>query len=186
MTAPTDRASLIIAAQSGNEISLSQLLKECRADVRRYARRHCEMSEIDDAVQETLLIVARRIRSLKAVTSFAGWLFAGRAARVPAPRAAHDLPRGLDRCARSRRNWRAARMIACVSTGRWRSESLPAHYLEIVLLRDFEELSIAEIGARLGAPASLCQARLHRARVLVREYLIGGDPAPHTAPADRP
>jgi DNA-directed RNA polymerase specialized sigma24 family protein len=67
MTALTDRNSLIIAAQGGNEISLNLLLKQCRTDVLRYAQRHCEMSEVDDAVQETLLIVARHIRSLKVV-----------------------------------------------------------------------------------------------------------------------
>jgi RNA polymerase sigma factor (sigma-70 family) len=54
-------------------------------------------------------------------------------------------------------------------------ESLPAHYLEVVLLRDFEELTIAEIAGRLGEPTGAIKSRLHRARTLVREYLLGGD-----------
>ncbi len=54
-------------------------------------------------------------------------------------------------------------------------ESLPAHYLEVVLLRDFEELTIAEIAQRLGEPAGAVKSRLHRARMLVREYLLEGD-----------
>jgi RNA polymerase sigma factor (sigma-70 family) len=51
-------------------------------------------------------------------------------------------------------------------------ESLPAHYLEVVLLRDFEELTIAEIAARLGESVAAIKSRLHRARELVREYLL--------------
>ncbi len=51
-------------------------------------------------------------------------------------------------------------------------ESLPAHYLEVVLLRDFEELTIAEIAERLGEQPGAIKSRLHRARELVREYLV--------------
>lgn len=52
-------------------------------------------------------------------------------------------------------------------------ESLPAHYLEVVLLRDFEELTISEIAERLGEGSGAIKSRLHRARELVREYLLG-------------
>ena len=55
-------------------------------------------------------------------------------------------------------------------------ESLPAHYLEVVLLRDFEELTIAEIAERLGEQPGAIKSRLHRARELVREYMIGPQP----------
>ncbi|WP_422596971.1 RNA polymerase sigma factor [Pseudomonas sp.] len=51
-------------------------------------------------------------------------------------------------------------------------ESLPAHYLEVVLLRDFEELTISEISERLQEPVGAIKSRLHRARELVREYLL--------------
>jgi RNA polymerase sigma factor (sigma-70 family) len=137
MTALTDRNSLIIAAQGGNEISLNLLLKQCRTDVLRYAQRHCEMSEVDDAVQETLLIVARHIRSLKVVTSFAGWLF------TVVRRECRRLTRRMFR----HEDWTDERIeaqLASRSDDELRLElasaleSLPAHYLEIVLLRDFE------------------------------------------------
>ena len=52
-------------------------------------------------------------------------------------------------------------------------ESLPARYLEVVLLRDFEELTIAEIAERLGEQSGAVKSRLHRARELVREYMLG-------------
>ena len=56
-------------------------------------------------------------------------------------------------------------------------ESLPAHYLEVVLLRDIEELTIAEIAQRLDEPPGAVKSQLHRARELVREYMLG----PHTS-----
>lgn len=55
-------------------------------------------------------------------------------------------------------------------------ESLPAHYLEVVLLRDFEELTIAEIADRLNEHAGAVKSRLHRARELVREYMLSREP----------
>jgi RNA polymerase sigma factor (sigma-70 family) len=52
-------------------------------------------------------------------------------------------------------------------------ESLPAHYLEVVLLRDFAELTISEMAKKLGMQVPGVKSRLHRARELVREYLVG-------------
>ena len=51
-------------------------------------------------------------------------------------------------------------------------ESLPEHYLQIILLRDFEELTLNEIAQRLNENISAVKSRLHRARALVREYLL--------------
>ncbi len=53
-------------------------------------------------------------------------------------------------------------------------ESIPAHYLEVILLRDFEELTITEISERLHEAPGAIKSRLHRARELVREYLATG------------
>lgn len=47
---------------------------------------------------------------------------------------------------------------------------MPDHYLEVVLLRDFEDLTIAEIAERLGEQDGTVKSRLRRARELVREY----------------
>lgn len=51
-------------------------------------------------------------------------------------------------------------------------ESLPPHYLQIILLRDFEELSLQEISQRTGETIACIKSRLHRARIMVREYLV--------------
>jgi DNA-directed RNA polymerase specialized sigma24 family protein len=41
------------------------------------------------------------------------------------------------------------------------------------VLRDLEELTIDEIAARLSATRETVKARLHRARAMLREYLMG-------------
>ena len=64
-------------------------------------------------------------------------------------------------------------------------ESLPAHYLAVVLLRDFEELTTADIAQRLGEQPGAVKSRLHRARELVREYMLGSDASDKKRPIER-
>ena len=42
---------------------------------------------------------------------------------------------------------------------------------EVILLRDMEQLTIGEVATRLGISREASKSRLHRARLLVREYL---------------
>jgi len=171
MAAGIDRTDLIQAAQGGDPLAIAGLLKVCQADARRYAYRHCQVSDIDDAVQESLMIVARKVGGLKAVAAFSSWLF------VVIKRECRKLERAMFRHDPIDEEV-AERMLVSRTDDALRIdlahalESLPAHYLEVVLLRDFEELTIAEIGARLGEPPGAVKSRLHRARALVREYLL--------------
>ena len=167
-----NRQDLVLCAQNGDAGALDRLLIECGSDVRRYAMRHCATSEVDDAVQETLLVVARHVRSLKAAASFAGWLFT--VVRRECQRLSRRMFAHEDLADARVETWLAVR-----STDELRMElvfaleSLPAHYLEIIVLRDFQELTMAEIGERLGVTLATAKARLRRARALVREYLVG-------------
>lgn len=178
MTASTDsREHLVLAAQTGDRQAVARLLAVCQADARRYARRHCHASDIDDAVQESLMIVARRVRGLKAAAAFSSWLFTvirRECRRLERMMFRHDslddeaLEAAEVRLAQ--RSDDALRLDLAAAL-----ESLPAHYLEVVLLRDFEELTIGEIAQRLGETSGAVKSRLHRARELVREYLLGTD-----------
>lgn len=135
------------------------------------------MSEVDDAVQEALLIVARRLRSLKSAASFAGWLFTvvrRECRRMSRTMIAHEeLDDDLIEAQLAERPMHELRRELAFAL-----KSLPAHYLEIILLRDFEELTISKICERSGLTVATAKARLRRARVLVREYLLGEDEAP--------
>ncbi|MFO6256508.1 RNA polymerase sigma factor, partial [Pseudomonas aeruginosa] len=64
-----------MAAQTGDAAALSRLLAVCQADARRYAYKHCHASDVDDAVQESLLIISRKVSGLKAAAAFSSWLF---------------------------------------------------------------------------------------------------------------
>jgi RNA polymerase sigma factor (sigma-70 family) len=166
-----DTSNLILAAQTGDPAAITQLLAVCQADARRYARRHCHVSDVDDAVQESLMILARKVKGLKAAAAFSSWLF------IVIKRECRRLQRLMLRHEPLDEDV-ADRQIASRSDASLRIdlanalESLPAHYLEVILLRDFEELTIAEIAERLGQQAGAVKSRLHRARELVREYLF--------------
>jgi len=175
-----DRTDLIHAAQTGDPLAIARLLAVCQADARRYAYKHCQASDIDDAVQESLLVVARKVHGLKAAAAFSSWLF------VVIRRECRKLARVMFRHEPLDEE-RAEVLLVSRSDDALRVdlanalESLPAHYLEVVLLRDFEELTIAEIATRLGEETGAIKSRLHRARALVREYLLGPDAPPARA-----
>lgn len=166
-----EKESLIHAAQTGDPVAISRLLAVCQADARRYAYKHCQASDIDDAVQESLLIVSRKVNGLKVAAAFSSWLF------TVIKRECRKLARMMfkhdpleDDAAEALLDSRpdAALRVDLANA----LESLPAHYLEVVLLRDFEELTIAEIAERLQEDPGAIKSRLHRARVLVREYML--------------
>jgi DNA-directed RNA polymerase specialized sigma24 family protein len=58
--------SLIEAARSGDTEALVSLIAIAQPDIRRYAARNCRAADIDDAVQETLLLLYRRVGTLRA------------------------------------------------------------------------------------------------------------------------
>jgi RNA polymerase sigma factor (sigma-70 family) len=172
MSADIDtRNDLILAAQTGDAAAVSRLLAVCQADVRRYARKHCQASDVDDAVQESLLIISRKVKGLKAVAAFSSWLF------TVVKRECRKLSRMMFRYEPLPEELAEERLLLRPDDALRIDlanalESLPAHYLETILLRDFEELTISEIAARLGEQPGAIKSRLHRARELVREYML--------------
>ncbi|WP_109483193.1 sigma-70 family RNA polymerase sigma factor [Paraburkholderia sp. C35] len=169
--APDERLATVTAARSGDTSALERLLRLYQPDIRRYAQRHCMISDVDDAVQEVLWSVSRKIGSVRARAAFSGWLFAvvRRECRRLGRRAFDFDPYDEERVDR----WLATRtsdtlrieLVAAL-------ESLPADYRDVILLRDFEELTIGEIAERLGMTVAATKSRLHRARMMAREYLL--------------
>lgn len=159
------------AAHGGDPQALARLLALCQPQIRRYAQRNCLVSDVDDAVQEVLLLMSRRLSSLKVIAAFSGWLFkvVQRECRRLGRRAFNFDPYDEERA----EQWLASQDDASLRLELAQAlESLPRDYLQIVLLRDFEELSIAEIAQELGLTTAATKSRLHRARSLAREYLL--------------
>lgn len=68
--------ALLDAARQGDAAALDSLLVACRPNLRRYAASQCaRSSDVDDAVQEALIIVYRKLPALRSIGSFAAWLF---------------------------------------------------------------------------------------------------------------
>lgn len=158
------------AARAGDRGALERVLLRSRQDLRRYAEFHCVINDVEDAVQETLIAVSRKLRDLRSLECFASWTF-----RI-VKRECNRLKRGM-RLLTGEAITENILTLALPEPSQWRHdvaaalESLPAHYREVVLLRDLQGLTIAEMAERLSLTREAVKARLHRARVLAREYL---------------
>lgn len=163
---------LVSRATAGDTHAIADLLRLAQTDIRRYARRSCRNpSDAEEAMQEALIVLYRKVGQLRQVGAISGWLFrivnrycvrfAMRLAGVPYAREAEAIERRFARMPTEELRLDIARAI----------ESLPDHYREVVVLRDIEELTIDEIAAQLSTTRETVKARLHRARGLLREYL---------------
>ena len=163
--------SLVEAARRGDADALVSLIAAAQPDIRRYAARNCRAADIDDAVQETLLLLYRRVGTLRAVTSFSAWLFAvaRRACLRLLRRAAGTADASVDDAEMRLAHLAPEDIRIDLSRA---IQSLPDHYREVILLRDIEGLSIDEIVGVLGLTRESVKARIHRARLMIREYLI--------------
>ncbi|WP_341677342.1 RNA polymerase sigma factor [Niveibacterium sp. SC-1] len=170
---------LVNAARRGEPQALEHLLRAASPDIRRYARRHCLLSDVDDAVQESLIALTRHIRQLREVAAFAGWLArivqreCRRLTRLVLRHESHDEATLAAWLAHSEDE--ALRIDLGTALA-----ALPEHYREIVLLRDFAECSIEEIATQLGLSLAATKSRLHRARSLTRGFLLAGSGSPAT------
>ena len=157
-------------AQRGDPAALADLLVHSQRELRRYALRSCLISDVDDAVQEALLVVSRKVGVLRHPRAWSRWVFrivrrtCHRLARVTLRRDLWDDD-AVDALLAGRRD---DELRLDVSTA---LESLPATYRDVIVLRDLKGLTISEIADRLGTTRAAIKGRLHRARELVREYL---------------
>ena len=156
---------LIAAASGGDPQAIAALLSSAQSDIRRYARRTCRTtSDVEDAVQETLIILYRRVSALRQAAAISGWLFtivqrhclrlAAMLIGAPLDAEASALDRRLAQTPLHDLRIDLAHAI----------ESLPLHYRQVVLLRDVEELTIDEIAGQLETTRETVKARLHRGR----------------------
>jgi RNA polymerase sigma factor (sigma-70 family) len=166
--------NLLEAARAGQPAAISAVLAAAQPDIRRYAFRSCAFTDdVDDAVQESLWILYRRIGVIQALTSFSGWLLqVVRRECSRLARRALNLGKSIDVEDQSLEAHLAVRNTHDLQLDLAAAiQSLPPHYREIVLLRDVEEQTIDEIAATLALTRESAKARLHRARKLIREYM---------------
>ncbi len=163
--------ALIEAARQGDQFAIEQLLQICRPNLRRVALTQCNnAADADDAVQETILMVYRRIGALRTVTSFSSWVFAivrrecyrllrRMRGQVEMPEDNHPIFAYY-----ARPDLRSDLATAI--------QSLPEKYRDAIVLRDFEEYSVSEIASKLRLSHEAVKSRIYRGRQMVREYLL--------------
>jgi len=159
---------LVAAAVGGDKAAIDALLLAAQPDIRRYAIFHClNREDAEDATQDTLWQLYRRIGTLRAVAALPAWLMTVvRRACDRMTGRAHHAPLS-DEAAIAARPDIELRMDVAAAI-----ESLPDHYRTIVVFRDFRELTIDEICVELELSREAVKGRLHRARELMREYLL--------------
>ncbi|RKH06787.1 RNA polymerase sigma factor [Corallococcus carmarthensis] len=171
MGSTTTPDALLLAAHGGDRDAMVHLLQVHQPSLRRYAQKRCLISDVDDAVQETLLVMSRHLTAVRKLASFTGWMF----------KIVQRECRRLARTVLKQDPYEEALADQWVSAHTPDSlrldlasalESLPPQYLEVVVLRDFEALSIREMAERLSLDPAAVKSRLHRARVMIREYLL--------------
>ena len=166
-------AEVLALAQEGDRVALTRLLNEVQPDIRRYARRQCHRASVlEDVVQEALIVVYRRVGQIRSPAALAGWLFTvvHRLCMLPVLMLARGVEH-LDTVDEARQFARMPQDDLRIDLTR-AIESLPPIYREAVLLRDFEELTIGEMSSHLAITREATKSRLHRARVLLREFLL--------------
>ena len=188
-------AALLAAAQAGDKDAINELLVRHRARVYRFGLKMCGGEEdAKDVLQETLLAAARNLQTFRGASSVPTWLYTiARSFCIKHHRASKFAPERMESLdgptgeaanvsdARggpeddvARRQVREA-LTAAIQT-------LEPMYREVLVLRDVEGLSAAEVGEVTGITVEAVKSRLHRARAMVRERVAPlleiGEPGP--------
>jgi len=163
---------LFAAAQAGDRDALERLLSQLRPDIRRYARFQCyASSSIEDVVQEALIVVYRRVGGIRSPAALGAWLVrvVARLCALPAlmfMRSVEELKTIEDSARFAHVPADELRMDVAGALA-----ALPERYRQIILLRDFEELTIREIAGHLAMSDEGAKSLLRRARAAVRQHL---------------
>lgn len=167
-----DDPHLIRRAQRADAQALHQLVDRYAQDLYGTARFLVGGSDSDaqDVVQETLLAMVRSIVRFRGDSSFKTWLWGilirqaakHRSRRRPVASFDPDMAVGY----RSSEGAVDARMDLEVALAR-----LPDDQRQVLVLREFEGMSYAEMAQVLGVPQGTIESRLHRARQALRNEL---------------
>ena len=162
---------LLETARAGDRVALERLMKAHKPDLERYARRHCASDDVEEAVQDALWILYRRLGGLRSVAAFAGWLYqvVRRSCLKLAMSRRHDLSLGELSLGHDRDHAAVDSELRAILAQL--IAALPLPYREVLVSKDVQGLSVDEISRMLAISPEAAKSRLHRARAMVREAL---------------
>jgi len=164
-------AQIVSAAQHGDPRAIELLLDGSHAHVRRFARTLCATPEdAEEAAQEALIILYRKIGTLRVAAALASWIFqivrneCVRRSRVTfhRPVSAAMVEPSAEDAALVRLE--LERIVAAIA-------ELPPEQRAVLVLRDIQGLSGADTAQALGLSRAAMKSRLHRGREMLRSRL---------------
>ena len=184
----SEYATLVRGAATGDRQAMEQLLLRAQEVAYRFSLLVCGHPEdAEDVMQDALMQTYRHVNRLDDPGAFRTWLFTTirnaclmkRRRRVGEPAefvslegdGSEGLRARVDVADRSRPvdqqlidSWMDTRLRRAL-------QKLPSSYRMIVLMREMEGLSTKEVAAVAGISEANVKTRLHRARLMLREYL---------------
>lgn len=173
LTVEADREELhrmVQRAQQDNSDAFRALVEQTEPMVRRLAYSVVGPNLLEDAMQESYLIVFRRLGQLQNTEAFLGWL--SRIVLHVCYRlgkknpGSEELPEGLSQGDHAQK---VANSVSLQQALR----RLPKADREILLLFELAELRHAEVAYALGIPEGTARSRLHTARNRLAEQIQG-------------
>jgi RNA polymerase sigma factor (sigma-70 family) len=170
---------LVTAAQRGDEASIAVLVTGAYPHVRRFAFSLCASSQdAEDAAQEAMIVLFRKIGTLRAATALASWMF--QIVRNECLRRARAMVRRNDTISEV-----AVPSVEDDVLGRLEIERvaaaiavLPEDQRRVLIMRDVQGLPGSAVAKSLGLSMAAMKSRLHRARAAVRTHLdVAGERA---------
>ncbi|MFI8520724.1 RNA polymerase sigma factor [Streptomyces sp. NPDC085481] len=173
---------LIKAAQDGDVTSLTTVVLESQPHVRKFAMSLCASpQDAEDAAQEALIILYRKIGTLRATGALASWMFrivrneCLRHVRLLVSRideAPADPEAGVEPSAEEAvlHRLEVKRIAAAIG-------ALPPDQQKVLIMRDVQGLPGKTVARSLGLSDAAMKSRLHRARAALRHSLAARDRA---------
>ncbi len=170
-TQPWPAAQIVSAAQRGDRRAIATLLDGSHAHVRRFARTLCSTPEdADEATQEALIVLYRKIGTLRTAGALASWMFQivrhecirRTRLRLHRPLLVATTEPSAEDAALARVE--AERIVDCIVR-------LPSDQRAVLVLRDVHGLSGAATAQTLGLSRPAMKSRLHRGRATLHSWL---------------
>ncbi|MGW5676983.1 RNA polymerase sigma factor [Streptomyces sp. NPDC003860] len=169
---------LIAAARDGDGEAVAALVSGSHPHVRRFAHSLCATpQDAEDAAQEALIILYRKIGMLRASGALASWMF--RIVRNECLRRTRQMLRGsepLPEAAAPSPEEDVLLRLEAELVAR-AIAALPADQRRVLIMRDVQGYSGRMTADALGLSTAAMKSRLHRARAAVREALRPGSDA---------
>jgi RNA polymerase sigma factor (sigma-70 family) len=167
---------LVESAKRGDVASIETLVATSHPHVQRFAHSLCSTPEdAEEAAQEALIVLFRRIGTLRATAAFSSWMF--RIVRTECIRrsraALHVLRSGQESAIPVADDDVENDVLCRLEAGRIAEAiaRLPADQRAVIIMRDVQDIPGQAVASSLGLSKAAMKSRLHRARQSVREFL---------------